>query len=68
MNAGTVDLNFEDHYEKLSELAEAGELKVIPGTIKYGTSARLAGEKVLMTATGASTIDEAIEIALADNR
>ena len=52
----------DSYYDDLAAKAEAGELTPIPGTVLRGEAA--AGQKIVMEATGANTIKEAIQIAL----
>lgn len=52
------------YYDELAERAERGQLQAIPGTILQGAPAAAAGRAALLDATGAGTIDDAIELAL----
>lgn len=51
-------------YDELAEQAERGELPVISGTVLVGAAAAAAGQQMLLDATGASTLEEAAQIAL----
>ena len=51
-------------WDALSEAAEAGALPTIPGTIRRGEEAAASGRAALLTATGASTLEDATKIAL----
>lgn len=59
------DYDDEDaYYDALSDAAERGELRPIPGTELGPEAAQAEARALLMAATGASTIDEAVRIAL----
>lgn len=51
-------------YDELARRAERGELAVVPGTVKRGAAAVADANDMLLTATGAATIDEAATLAL----
>ena len=51
-------------FERDADRAEAGQLAPVDGTALHGEDAARLGRDLLMTATGADTIDEAIRIAL----
>ena len=51
-------------YEALAAAAEAGQLNIIPGTIKRGPEARAEAARVLMAATGATRPEDVIPLAV----
>ncbi len=53
-----------DKYEDLAARAEHGELAVKPGTVRHGVAAAAAARSALMEATGASTPQEAVRLAV----
>jgi hypothetical protein len=53
-----------NEYEELAAMAERGELKVKPGTVKRGAASRAAAQAAFMNATGAESLDEAMTLGL----
>ena len=51
-------------YDDLSVRAEAGEVRLIPGTIRRGSVAATGGADALLGGTGTSTLEEATRVAL----
>ena len=51
-------------YETLADRAEAGELSIIPGTIRRGAEARAEATRLLMEATGAQRVEDVIPLAV----
>lgn len=60
----TLSTAEERKYAQLADRAEHGELTVKPGTVQRGDDAAAAGRAMLVEATGASTIEEATQVAL----
>ena len=58
------DSNKVDGWDQFAAAAEAGELAPIPGTAVHGEDAAAAGRAMILAATGASTIEDATQIAL----
>jgi phage protein D len=59
-----LDEKDEAYYADLADRAERGELRPTPGTAVRGAAARDSAQAMVMAATGASTPDEAVAIAL----
>jgi hypothetical protein len=51
-------------YDELADAAERGELTPVPGTALHGAAAAGEGRRVLIAATGTTTIREATRVAL----
>lgn len=51
-------------YDELAERAERGDFTVKPGTVRHGWGAASEARRLLMDATGATSIDELTNIAL----
>lgn len=60
----TLNIAEARKYAQLAERAERGEFAVKPGTVQRGEAAATAGRALLLDATGASTIEEATQVAL----
>ncbi len=50
-------------YDELADRAERGELKPV-GQVKRGAAAAAAGQAMLLRATGATSLDEAVEVTM----
>ena len=55
-------------YEELARRAERGELPVKAGTVQRGAAAVAQSQELLMQATGTTTIEDAVAVALAPDR
>ncbi|AMM22794.1 hypothetical protein AX769_21905 (plasmid) [Frondihabitans sp. PAMC 28766] len=53
-----------NNYDDLAARAEAGTLRIIPGTTRAGADAAAAGRAALLAATDTDTIEDATRIAL----
>lgn len=53
-----------DKYEELAARAERGDLAVKPGTVRRGKSARADARSALMKATGATSPEDAVHLAV----
>jgi hypothetical protein len=54
----------DNTYEELADLAQTGHLEPIEGTALHGAAAAEAGHRLLMGATGTSTAEDALRVAL----
>lgn len=53
-----------ENYDELAARAERGELRIKPGTVRRGAAAASEAQRLLMEATGASSIEEMTRVAL----
>jgi len=51
-------------YQGLLDRIKAGEVRPIPGTERQGEASAARGRQILMEATGTTTVDEAMRVAL----
>jgi len=56
--------NKDRDYRELLARIESGEVSPIPGSEHHGEASALQGQQLLLEATGTTTIDEAINVAL----